>query len=198
MTLYEALRRLIEELDELGVPYCMVGGLAVTVLVEPRFTRDLDMAVSVPDDAAAEAVLMALHGRGYSTYSTVEHLRTGRLATARMWSPGGEDRVAVDLIFASSGIEDLLCERACPVEVLPRVRLPVVSIGHLVALKLLSVSAERPKDAQDLVALRSVATPSDHADALHAIQRIVSLGTNRNRALEGLLADWWEGRSRTR
>jgi hypothetical protein len=33
-----------------------VGGLAVSSRCEPRFTRDLDLAVASPDDAAAEAL----------------------------------------------------------------------------------------------------------------------------------------------
>jgi len=32
----------------------LVGGLAVSARTEPRFTRDLDVAVAVPDDAGAE------------------------------------------------------------------------------------------------------------------------------------------------
>jgi predicted nucleotidyltransferase len=34
-----------------------VGGFAVSVRTEPRFTRDIDLVVAVPDDATAEELL---------------------------------------------------------------------------------------------------------------------------------------------
>jgi hypothetical protein len=33
----------------------LVGGLAVSVRTEPRFTRDVDLVVAISDDHAAEA-----------------------------------------------------------------------------------------------------------------------------------------------
>jgi hypothetical protein len=42
-------------LQRASVPFALVGGLAVSVHVEPRFTRDIDLAVAVAGDAKAEA-----------------------------------------------------------------------------------------------------------------------------------------------
>ena len=36
-------------------PFAVVGGLAVSARTEPRFTRDVDVAVAVANEAAAEA-----------------------------------------------------------------------------------------------------------------------------------------------
>ncbi len=46
----DALTTLASWLDQEHVPYMVIGGFAVTVWGEPRFTRDLDVTVSVPAD----------------------------------------------------------------------------------------------------------------------------------------------------
>lgn len=61
----DALRRVVAHLDGLGVSWALVGGFAVSVRVEPRFTRDVDVAVAVADDRQAEDVVGRLTGVGY-------------------------------------------------------------------------------------------------------------------------------------
>ncbi len=190
MKLSHALARIASDLQTIAAGHCLVGGLAIAVRTEPRFTRDLDFAVAVADDGEAESLIRALHDRRYVTYSTIEQARTGRLATARLWSPDGDDRVAVDLLFASSGIEPELCAHAEPVEVLPSLVIPVARAGHLVALKLLSVGDDRPHDAQDLVGLRRIMTPEDLALARDAIALIEQRQAARGRDLKHALAQW--------
>jgi len=85
-----------------GKRFALVGGLAVSVRAEVRFTRDVDLAVAVNDDADAESLVYALKSRGYATVASVEHEAQARLATIRLRSPQG---VKVDLLFASSGID---------------------------------------------------------------------------------------------
>lgn len=38
------------------MPWALVGGLAISARIEPRFTRDLDIAIAVENDARAEEV----------------------------------------------------------------------------------------------------------------------------------------------
>lgn len=80
----DAAARVAAALDELGARFALVGGLAVGARVEPRFTRDVDLAVSVADDDGAERLLRALVRRGYIVDTVVEQMRAGRLATARL------------------------------------------------------------------------------------------------------------------
>ena len=54
----QGLRTAIGQLSGLGKAYALVGGFAVNVRTEPRFTADVDFAVSVKDDAEAEEVLL--------------------------------------------------------------------------------------------------------------------------------------------
>lgn len=72
---FEALR------DE---PTALVDGLAVSARSEPRFTRDVALAVSVGSDADAEALVRRLVGSGYRVAAQIEQEATGRLATVRL------------------------------------------------------------------------------------------------------------------
>lgn len=178
------------DLRELGAPFALVGGLAVSVRTEPRFTRDADLAVAVDDDAGAESLVFRLGQRGYEVVAAVEHGRVGRLATIRLVRKPAGSPTIVDLLFASSGIEREVVEAAETLDVLPAVRLRVARTGHLIALKLLSRDdASRPTDAADLNALGAVAEPSDWEDALQAVELITARGYHRDRDLVGGLND---------
>jgi hypothetical protein len=180
-----ALRAVTAALNDRGQPFALVGGFAISARSEPRFTRDVDLAVAVPDDPAAEALVHALAGAGYSVLATVEQEATNRLATVRLGVPGTMARAAVivDLLFASSGIEPELVAAAEPLVVLPGLTLPVATTGHLIALKLLARSPDRPQDAADLLALASVATAPDWALARQAVMLIQRRGFHRGKDL---------------
>lgn len=184
-----ALRRAARDLDALGVPWALVGGFAVSARAEPRFTRDVDIAVAVADDDAAESVVRALLAADYGLTASVEHDVTGRLATIRLASPVARAvEIVVDLLFASSGIENEIAEAAEPVEIVAGLTLPVARTGHLIALKVLARDdIERPQDAADLVALTSVATAEDMSLAAEALRIIADRGYGRDRDLLGAL-----------
>jgi Nucleotidyl transferase AbiEii toxin, Type IV TA system len=140
--------------------FALVGGLAVSARVEPRFTSDADLAVTVADDPEAEALIADFRTLGFDVVAVVEQLATGRLATTRLRHSGGG--MIIDLLFASSGIEPEIAASATQIEVLPGMSLPVASIGHLIAMKLLSRDDDRrPNDSADLVALSNAADKSD-------------------------------------
>lgn len=98
----ETLARLVADLDSLDVGWALVGGLAVSTRVEPRFTRDVDVVVVAGSDGDAEQGILRLQGLGYGVASLVEQEYLGRLATVRLLPPSGGG-VVVDLLFASSG-----------------------------------------------------------------------------------------------
>jgi hypothetical protein len=107
------LRRAAADLDSLGIAWCIVGGLAISIQAEPRLTRLVDLAVSAPDDPSAERVILALRHRGYIAHTFVEQDAVDRLATVRMSPPDpGLDMVLLDLLFASSGIEPEIVDQA--------------------------------------------------------------------------------------
>ena len=187
------LHRISIVLSKQQQPWALVGGLAVSVRTEPRFTRDLDLAVAVPGDREAEALVHSLHGEGFQTFATVEHEETKRLATARIAprdsSPQG---LVLDMLFASSGIEAEICGSADNLMVFPNLSVPVARIHHLMALKILSRDDQtRPQDAPDLHALITAAEPSDLEAACDAARLIENRGFNRTRDLVKTLKDTW-------
>ncbi len=183
------LGRLVEtvgaDLRRLGFRWALVGGFAVSVRAEPRFTRDIDLAVAVRDDVDAETLVRELSGRGYRVLALVEHERAKRLATVRLTPPGEvEGGVVVDLLFASSSLEPELVASADSLEVFPGVRVPVARVPHLIALKLLARDDDRrPQDRVDLRALLAVASSADIAEVRSLLALVSQRGFDRGKDL---------------
>jgi hypothetical protein len=185
-----ALRGIATELGRRGRKWALVGGLAVSARAEPRFTRDIDLALVVADDADAEALVRALVDCGYRVTASLEQESVGRLATVRLEAPGeGPEGVVVDLLFASSGIEPELVRAADVLEVFPGLSIGVARGGHLLALKVLSKSTSRPQDAVDIAALLRQADAADIQEARETCDLIVRRGYGRGRDLPRLFED---------
>lgn len=159
----------------------------MSVRTEPRFTRDVDLVVAVADDAGAESIAAAF-GPGLRVVAVAEHDSLQRLATARLAAEAHATPV-LDLLFASSGIEAEVAAAAEPLEVFPGVVVPVAVVGHLLALKTPSASADRPQDSADLAALTAVASEADRALARAALALISERGAHRGRDLDAAARD---------
>lgn len=183
-----ALRRAVADLDTLEVRWALIGGLAISIRSVPRFTKDLDFAIAVADDSEAEGVVHRLCGRGYQPVEVLEQEYVKRLSGVRL--ERSESDVIVDLLFASSGIENEVVASATRLEVLPRLSAPVATIGHLIALKTL---AGRNQDLTDLGTLIPAASAGDLETAQEAVRLIQARGFNREQDvradLDKLIAD---------
>ena len=175
---------MLAALRQENVKGCIVGGLAVSARCDPRFTRDVDIAVAVDTDEHAEALIHALASHGLRIAGLVEQEAVGRLAMARLST---EDGLSVDLLIASSGIETEVVTKAETLEVVQGVMLPVARTGHLIALKLLSVAPGRETDAADLRNLAAVATQDEWNLASEAVAQIQERGFARGRQLDSEL-----------
>ena len=181
MTLISAASQVLSALRQENVKGCIVGGLAVSARCDPRFTRDVDIAVVVDTDEHAEALMHALASHGLQMAGLVEQEAVGRLAMVRLST---EDGLSVDLLIASSGIETEVVTNAEILEVVQGVLLPVARTGHLIALKLLSVAPGRETDAADLRNLAAVATQDEWNLASEAVAQIQDRGYARGRQLD--------------
>lgn len=170
--------RLLRQLD---VGACLIGGLAVSVRCDPRFTRDIDLAVAIAGDDRAEQVVQALGRDGYSVVAVVEQQAVERMAMVRLVASDG---ISVDLLMASSGIEPEIVLEATQLEVIRGTLLPVARTGHLIALKLLSVAPGRETDAADLRHLAALADDDEWRRAEFAVQMIEERGFARGRDLQ--------------
>jgi len=165
--LSRALRDVASDLTALGRSFALVGGLAVSARAEIRFTRDVDLAVAVTDDADAEQLVLALKGLSYQVRATVEQDAVGRLATVRLLSPA---EVKVDLLFASSGLEAETVARAEWIEQ-GAGKLPVARAEELVAMKVLSADERRLQDHLDFRSL--IIVGSVDLDAVRGNLRLI-------------------------
>jgi len=193
--LLTALRQTADLLDARHQPWALVGGLAVSIRVEPRFTRDIDLAVAVVDDAAAESLVADLVAAGFVLKLSLEQQALGRLAAVRLIPPGEpEEGIVIDLLFTSSGIEPEICRDAERLEIAPGLTVPVAQAGHLVAMKLLALGPNRPQDGVDLHALVLQLTDEDRKRAVGAVALIDARGASRGKALGAELDRWLDGR----
>ena len=81
--LARALRRAIDDLEAAGAPHALIGGIAVSARTEPRFTRDVDLAVAVTGDDRAEQVVHGMIQEGWRVLAQMEQDAAARLATRR-------------------------------------------------------------------------------------------------------------------
>jgi predicted nucleotidyltransferase len=88
--LLDALADVSSALEEAGVGYALIGGLASSAYGRPRWTHDIDVFVH-PDDAGR--TLEVLASQGFATQKT----------DSRWLYKGVRDGVLVDVIFRSTG-----------------------------------------------------------------------------------------------
>jgi hypothetical protein len=179
-----ALRQISIDLTDAGVRFALIGGLAVSVRTEPRFTRDADLAVALPSDVEAEALIRTLQTSGYGIEAIIEQAAVGRLATARLIRFSQPQPPVIDLLFALSGIEPEIVAESERMELLPNLTLGVARTGHLIALKIRSRDdLTRPQDLVDLRALGRVASAIELARTRHSLMLITNRGYDRGRNL---------------
>jgi hypothetical protein len=184
----EALRQAVGDLRSIKARWAVIGGMAVSVRAEPRFTKDVDFALAVASQEEADSVVFHLGSHGYEHQVTLAETATGQVSTVRLRHY--RSTVLVDLLMGSCGIEPEIVASATRMEVVPRVMAPVACTGHLIAMKVL---ANRPHDLVDVGSLIAAATPRDLADGREAVRLIEARGFARgedlSRRLEGLLAN---------
>jgi hypothetical protein len=179
-----ALLHIARLLHSLGRDYALVGGLAVSIRAEVRFTRDVDVAVAVETDADAESLIYSLRDAGYEPVATVEHETNHRLATARLAGPAG---IVVALMFASCGIESEIVERAEPVALEDIGFIPVARPEELLAMKVLSMTDARLQDRLDAQNLATFNPDIDLDVVRDNLRRIAARGYQRGQDLDAKL-----------
>lgn len=139
-----ALVELAEALEHCKLPYVLIGGLAVSLLGEPRTTLDVDVSVwAAPDQLAAAIDCLCTRFRALrpNPREFVEKYRVLPIATGA--------GVRADVVFAAIPAEQEIIQRAVQKQVGNRL-IPVASVEDLLFMKLLST---REKDHSDAAAL---------------------------------------------
>mgnify|MGYP000549848073 CR=1 FL=1 len=180
--LEKLFKQINSDLTDVAPRFALIGGLAVGSLTTPRMTKDVDLCVAVNTDRAAEEIIRHLVDKGYGIVSLLEHV-SGRLATIRLTPPRSRSADAeIDLMFCSCGIEDVIVKASNRIRVFG-VSTRVATIGHMIAMKVLSESPTRLTDLSDLLNLLRVASSSDMKTAYSALKLIEKRGFNRGKNL---------------
>ncbi|MBI4507015.1 MAG: nucleotidyl transferase AbiEii/AbiGii toxin family protein [Chloroflexi bacterium] len=129
-------------LEELAVPYAIIGGLAAQHWGEPRFTRDVDVAVLAPS-AQEAALLEALAARFQPRLpDALAFARRHRVLLLQ-----ARDGTPIDVSLAIPGYEEEVMRRAVVAD-LPGLRtVRLVSAEDLIIHKCV---AGRPRDIEDV------------------------------------------------
>lgn len=142
--LIETMKRAAAALRDAGIPYMLGGGLAAWARGGPPTEHDIDFFV-LPSDA--ERALEALGEAGMRPERPPE----GWLLKA--W----DGETLVDLIYSPAGgdVDEGFFDRAEEMEVAAQ-RLPVASLGDVLATKLLALNEQEPDLAAVLEMARSL------------------------------------------
>lgn len=160
--------------DLLGCRFALVGGLAVSIRSDRRFTKDIDFSVLVATDKEAEQIIYRFQSSGFIVTSLLENKKLNRISTIRLQTPEASNTDPdFDLLFFASGIEDLITHHADILPIIPHKKGPVATIGHLIAMKTLSFDEiKRPQDLIDIGNLLRIATEKDLFLAREAVKKI--------------------------
>jgi len=155
-------KTIFKELNDIGIDYLVIGGLAVNFHGIPRMTYDIDLMILLQPDNIRKLVAK-LTQWGYKPKLPVDPydiadesrrndwIRDKGMKAFNFYSeklPIGE----IDLVFDSPLSYDELKSRSITVDI-SEVKIPAVSIHDLIALKL---SAGRKQDISDVEHLRMV------------------------------------------
>jgi hypothetical protein len=139
-----ALLEMAALLEELHLPYMLIGGLAVAQWGEPRATLDVDLSVWVEPDEFESTIYRLAARLVVRTDQPLEFARRTRVLPVR-----AGNGIPVDLVFAAWPLERQALEEAVERRV-AGATVRVAGLDYLLLLKLLS---ERPRDAADAGAL---------------------------------------------
>ena len=161
------VERICGALERAGVRYLVVGGVAVVLHGYLRTTADLDLIIQLDVENARRAVV-AFSTLGYQARAPVplaqfadadrrrDWIDTKGLTVFSLWNPA-DPGSEVDLFIEEPLDFEAAYARAVVVE-LDSTPVHVVSLDDLIELKR---RAGRPRDLEDIAALRALTEPAD-------------------------------------
>lgn len=126
-----------------GIPFAVIGGLAVSLRGQPRMTVDVDLVIIADVDRALRLVAEIAATPFEPLFPGVEEVVARSFILPLRHRTTG---IRVDVAIGMSGFEQQAVGRAAPVTI-GDVRVPVVAIEDLLVMKAL---AGRPQDEQDI------------------------------------------------
>ncbi len=100
MKINSDFREMLRELNAAGVRYLIVGGYAVMVHTEPRYTKDLDLWIE-PVESNAQKLFVALAKFGAPT----RDIRPSDFTEPEVFFQIGMDPVRIDIMTSVCGLD---------------------------------------------------------------------------------------------
>jgi hypothetical protein len=182
-----ALESIVTQLNSQNIKYAIVGGFAVSFYGYERTTKDIDLAIMTDSDRESEKIIQQLFAYGFTQKAILEHQPSGRLATIRLNSPRLHNygSVVVDLLFASSGIENEIVHEAKSHELTPNLTVNIASVVHLITMKVLAFDPfSRAQDGADIMALLKLLNDEEIAKVKVNLELITERGFERGKDLQ--------------
>lgn len=141
MTLFDELSTIVRALDQAGIEYALVGGLAVAVWGAPRATQDIDLLIR-PE--SVDPVVSAMEPHGFRFRALPITFKDG-MTLQRISKIEAGALLTLDLILVDLNLEPIWATRQ---------RFDVdgteVSVISRAALIQMKAAAGRPQDALDI------------------------------------------------
>lgn len=151
--LQQTLIDAVSMLESRGIPFAVIGGLAVSFRGQPRMTVDVDLVIQAEIDAALR-LLETLEATPFGPlFPGVEEVVTSACILPLRHRTTG---VRLDVAIGMSGFEQDAVRRATPVDV-GGTAVPVATVEDLLVMKAL---AGRPQDDEDIRGLVAAAQAS--------------------------------------
>ena len=142
------LIELLSSLNDHKVRYLIIGGYAYAVHAEPRYTKDLDIWVdSTPQNAKRVFACLKSFGAPVSTLAEKNFSEPGMLLIF------GREPNRVDILNHLKGLSFASAYKDSIRVIVDNVTVRVVSLEHLIKLKVL---ADRPQDRLDVKKLKAI------------------------------------------
>ena len=139
-------KELLKLFAERDVRYLIVGGYAVAKYSEPRFTKDLDILISI-DSVNAKEVYEALRAFG----APLENLSPGDFSKEGYFYQMGRDPLRIDIMMSIPGVEFQDAWKRRETVDLDGFKVNFISLSDLIRAK---EAGGRPQDMIDLENLK--------------------------------------------
>ena len=152
-----AVREIHQLLADLRLPYAIIGGTAVQVWGEPRFTQDLDLTILAPTESFPETIGHLLARLNPRIPNADEFARRNRVLLVQT-----SNGYPVDISFGMPGYEEEVMSRAIEYEIFAGVAVRICSAEDLIVHKAIAGRGQDVRDIENVIARQGTRLDTDY------------------------------------
>lgn len=147
----ETLKQISRCFAKAGIQFCLIGGLAVSILAKPRATEDIDLLVLTDENDVPRLIDVLRTCMTIMNIPAIMHFGNATIQRVVVQAPCASDEglVIVDLVVADKDVYRNALKDPFTITV-DEVTIPVASRKSLIEIKRLS---NRPQDLIDIESL---------------------------------------------